>query len=55
MVGSGAYNNVYDAVNNIVKIKSTVKPDSQTVALYDKKYEIFKSLYPALKNAFAKM
>lgn len=55
MVGSGAYNNVYDAVNNIVKIKSTVKPDIQTVALYDKKYEIFKSLYPALKNAFAKM
>ena len=55
MVGSGAYNNVYDAVNNIVKIKSTVKPDIQTVALYDKKYEIFKSLYPALKNAFAQM
>lgn len=55
MVGAGEYGCIEDAAEAIVKVSGVVYPDAETVKKYEKKYEIFKSLYPALKDCFALM
>lgn len=52
MVACGKYSSVQEATQKIVKIKSVVEPDENTVKLYKDKYDTFKKLYPALKQAF---
>ena len=52
MVGDGVYKNVKDACDSLIKIKRTIKPEKYLVEKYAKKYEIYKSLYPALKDVF---
>ena len=52
MVGAGRYNNVKEAVAAIVRGKKVASPDERSVALYEKKYSVWKTLYPALKNCF---
>lgn len=49
MVGDGAYKNVEDAINSIIKIEETILPNQEKVEYYKKKYRLFKKLYPALK------
>ncbi len=53
MVGCGEYPSVEKACDDLVSISDTVLPDSELVALYDKKYKNFKKIYPALKAVFA--
>ena len=55
MVGCGEYGTVQEAVNGIVKVKETVYPEKQTAMLYEKRYGIFKKLYPVLKEVYADM
>lgn len=55
MVGAGEYDSINDAVKQIVRVRSVITPDSNSVTLYEQKYEIFRSLYPALKNVFHNM
>ncbi|MBQ8884751.1 MAG: xylulokinase [Clostridia bacterium] len=55
MVGTGEYASVEEAAEKVVKVKSSVFPDSETARKYERKYRVFKELYPALKNAFALM
>ncbi len=55
MVGAGEYNNVSKAASKLVKVNSVLSPDKALTAKYDKAYQVFKTLYPALKNAFEKM
>ena len=38
----------------LIKIKEIVQPDKEIVAAYEKKYQIFRKLYPSLKEVFAK-
>lgn len=52
-VGCGEYESVEDACKKLVEISDTVYPDAVLSALYEKKYENFKKLYPALKNIFS--
>lgn len=52
-VGCGEFTNVADACQKLVEVSDTVFPDANLVALYEKKYENFKKLYPALKNVFS--
>lgn len=52
MVGCGEYKTVKDASQMIVKVKETVYPETETAQKYEARYQIFKSLYPALKNVF---
>lgn len=52
MVAAGEYKTVEEAAGKIVKISSVVRPDSEKAALYEKRYDTFKKLYPALKNSF---
>ncbi len=52
MVGCGAYKTVKESVEKIVKVKETVYPDQKIAELYEKRYVVFKKLYPSLKEAF---
>ena len=52
MVGCGVYNNVNEVCNALVEVVDSVEPDESLAALYDKKYQNFKKIYPALKETF---
>lgn len=52
MVGCGEYASVKEAVEKIVKVKETVYPDQKIAELYQKRYDVFKKLYPSLKEVF---
>ena len=51
-VACGEFKNVEAAAEKIVKIVDTVEPDSDLVSAYNKKYEIFKQLYPQIKPLY---
>ena len=55
MVGCGAYKSVAEAAAAIVRVRETVEPDPAAARLYDDRYETFRSFYPALRSAFARM
>lgn len=55
MVACDEYSTVADACNKLVNISYTVHPDKEIADRYEKKYKIFRSIYPALKNLFADM
>ncbi len=50
MVGCGEYPSVEGATEKLIKIKDTVYPQSKRVEYYEKKYRIFKNIYPCLKT-----
>ncbi len=49
-VGCGEYPTVEDAAKVIVKIKNSISPNSELIELYQKKYEVYCKLYPAIKG-----
>ena len=51
-VACGEYSSVADAVAALVKVTDTVEPDAEITARYEKKYQAFRSLYPALRGIF---
>ncbi len=52
MVAAGAYESVEAAAEAIVKVSGTEEPDPVLVEKYEARYQQFKTLYPALKDAF---
>ncbi len=54
MVGCGEFESVNTACDSLVEISDTVYPDEDISALYSKKYETFKEIYPSLKAVFNK-
>lgn len=50
MVGDGKYASVDDATRNMIKVLDCIKPNLDKKEYYDRKFSIFKKLYPALKN-----
>lgn len=54
MVGCGEFESVNAACDSLVEISDTVYPDKDISALYSKKYETFKEIYPSLKAVFNK-
>ena len=54
MVGAEEYETVEQAVSTMVSIKDCVLPNAQICEKYNQRYQVFKSLYPALKLAFTK-
>lgn len=54
-VGCGKYSSVEEVAEKLVKVKETVEPEPEIVALYDEKYSIFKQIYPSLKELFQQM
>ena len=53
MVACSEYLAVKDACEKLCEVKETVKPDKILVEKYEKKYQKFKKIYPALRNTFA--
>ena len=51
-VGCEEYATVEEAASRLIKVTETTEQDSEVVALYNKKYEVFKDLYPSLKTMF---
>lgn len=52
MVACGAFASVQEACDAIVKVAGTVEPDPVLVERYREKYDQFRILYPALREAF---
>ncbi len=55
MVGCGEYENVQSACDSLVEVVDSVYPDEKLVALYEKKYQKFKKIYPALKDVYVEL
>ncbi|WFR58268.1 xylulokinase [Anaerocolumna sp. AGMB13025] len=51
-VGCGKYASVEEAAGKLIKVIETTEQDPVIVAKYNKKYDIFKDLYPTLKTMF---
>lgn len=51
-VGTGKYSDVAAAAEHIVHTVATVEPDPEIAARYEKKYQQFKQIYPALRPVF---
>jgi xylulokinase len=49
-VAAGVYPDFTTAVKNAVRLKRRVKPDKRDAAAYEKRYQLYKQLYPALIN-----
>lgn len=49
-VACGEYASVDDAAKAIVKVKKTVVPQKELAEAYQRKYKVFRSLYPAIKG-----
>ena len=54
MVGAGEYASVEEATEKTVNYTEVAFPDEATVKKYNAKYEVFKALYPALKDVYKK-
>ncbi len=54
-VGCGRYSSVEEACHKLIKVIDTTDQDPEIVERYNQKYEIFKQLYPTLKNLFDQM
>lgn len=55
MVACGEYASVQEAAKAICKVKEVIKPDKTLVKKYEKQYDKFKEIYPALKPVFLKL
>lgn len=55
MVGCGEYSSVDEACAELIEVSDTIYPEEELTALYEKKYNNFKKLYPALKNVFKEL
>lgn len=54
-VGAGAWPNVAAACHMAVKLTGSTMPDASQSDAYRKAYPLYRELYPALKQSFAKM
>ena len=52
MVADGEYKTVKDATKKLIKLRDTTMPNKEITALYERKYQIFKRLYPQLKEIY---
>ena len=52
MVTCGAYESVQKACDAIVEVAEIVKPEPELTALYEKRYQQFRKIYPAVKKLF---
>ncbi len=53
MVGCGLFESVQAAADALVEVASTVQPDPELTARYEKRYQQFRKIYPACKELFA--
>ncbi|MBQ1750108.1 MAG: xylulokinase [Lachnospiraceae bacterium] len=51
-VADGKYESVEAACEKLVSIKARIEPEPELAARYEERYQAFRKLYPALKDAF---
>jgi xylulokinase len=54
-VGCGLFPSVEAACDSFIKVTESIEPNKAHAALYNKKYEKFKEIYPATKELFKKL
>lgn len=55
MVADGTYPSVKEVCGQLVHIVDTVEPEPELVELYEKRYQEYSKIYPALKPVFAEI
>ena len=54
-VACGAYKSVKEAAQAIVKRKETIEPEPELVALYERRYQQFRAIYPICRPLFQQL
>ena len=54
-VGAGVYSSVEQACGAVVHSKDTTSPDAERAKVYEQYYQLYRSLYPALKESYQKL
>lgn len=52
MVACGVFESVQQAAEMLIHVKDTVQPDPERMALYEKRYQQFRQIYPACRELF---
>ena len=52
MVACGVYGTVREAADDLIHVRDTVQPDPERAALYEKRYQQFRQIYPACRQLF---
>ncbi|MBQ0070992.1 MAG: xylulokinase [Spirochaetales bacterium] len=55
MVASGAYKSVQECAEKLCSVKGIETPDPVLVKKYEERYQVFKKIYPTMKNLFKEM
>ena len=55
LTGAGVYSSVPEACKAVVKTDKIQEPDAAKVPEYEKYYQLYREIYPALKASFAKL
>ena len=51
-VGAGVYSSIEEATDELIRITSRTQPIPENVSIYDRYYQVYRALYPALKEQF---
>lgn len=51
-VGCGAFRNVEEAGEKLIRVVDEITPEPELVAKYEEKYKVFRKLYPAFSTVF---
>lgn len=49
-IGGGAWKTVEEACQKVVRVANPIEPDSSTIELMNRQYQIYRAIYPATKN-----
>ncbi len=55
LVGAKRYASVQEACRRLVRFDKEIRPDPQRQALYDRYFQLYRSLYPRLKDRYAEL
>lgn len=54
-VGAGIYSSVGEACKQVIEVNKIQEPNEQNVGEYEKYYQLYRDIYPALKDSFSKL
>ena len=54
-VGAGLYPNVQEACRGMIQTNPAQQPDAQASEQYERFYQVYQSLYPALRESFQRL
>ncbi|MCC8192737.1 MAG: xylulokinase [Ruminococcus sp.] len=54
-VGAGIYSSVGEACKQVIEVNKVQNPDEKNVQEYEKYYQLYREIYPSLKESFSKL